>query len=49
MAGLGTVIQKALTDTVAMEGMEAAISSYLKEMAAMLVAREKNKGGQTGD
>lgn len=42
MAGLGEVILNGLADKATMEGMDAAISSYLKEMAASMVAREKN-------
>src|SRR5579883_2034183 len=49
MAGLGEVMLKGLTNKVTMEGMDAAISSYLKEMAATMVAREKNMSRPKGD
>lgn len=49
MAGLGEVMLKTLTDKVTMEGMDAAISSYLKEIAATMVARERNKEPLVGD
>jgi AbiV family abortive infection protein len=48
MADLGKVMLKGLTDKVTMEGMDAAISSCLKDMAAAMVAKEKNKNPPNG-
>jgi hypothetical protein len=42
MAGFGEAILKGLTRNDTMADMDAAISSCLKEMAAMIVAREKS-------
>jgi AbiV family abortive infection protein len=43
MAGIGEVMLKGLTDKVTMKEAEAAMSSYLKELAATIAVREKNE------
>jgi AbiV family abortive infection protein len=48
LAGFGEAMLKGLTDQSTMEDMDAAISSYLKEMAKRIAAREETENAKDG-